>query len=272
MKIKPTSKKKHLYSNATAPNKTRMAWGTVKVKRAGVRTKPWIKAPSVPFSPLKKGAKMSICDAILSKAGNPYYYVRYNGKYGYIAKKNVKVTPVVNENAQKFLDYLESYHKFIKAHGNKFYYHYDSSLTSFEKAKAKVKKGHKTGITCLVPIRWALHDMHIERKDGKSLIYPVNGSFKVFYNGDIEKKFKRVRDGVRGKTIKEAVNKKLLKPGDIICFQSKYDSQHTFAYSGDGYYMYEGGHANIKNGHYPNGIKPNYKKRKEKISEVLRWK
>lgn len=268
MKLTPKSKTKYLYSKTATPKKTKRYIGRVNVKQVAIKTKPAKKATAASFSPLKKGNMMYICDAILSKAGNPWYYIYYNGHYGYVPGAYVNVE-VLNPKVKKFLNYLETYHKYIKAHGGKFYYHYDGSLTTFSKAK---KKKSKVGITCVVPIRWAMAAMGIKRSNGSNIVQAVKGTFAGHYTGSVTKNFIRIRSGaVVGKSVKQAVDAGLLEPGDIIAFKG---FTHTFAYTGNKYYMYEGGHANIKNGHYPNGIMPDYSKHytNRRISEILRWR
>ena len=98
------------------------------------------------------------------------------------------------------------------------------------------------------------------------------GDFKG-YDADLKAKLKIYRKtGPVGYTIKQAVNKGLLKPGDIIAFKGR---THTVAYSGIRYKVYEGGSAALRS-KLKNGILLDYSKvltyRSRKISCVLRWK
>lgn len=172
---------------------------------------------------------------------------------------------------------LDEYHKFIKKYYKKFVNKYDSKMTSFSKAKDTVSKGKNVGITCVVPLRWALHSMGIKNGSGKSLISAPEGTFKKYYTGDVPKHLTRItKGGPIGMTVTQAVDKGLLKPGDIVCYKGR---THTSVYAGksgkDKYRFYEGGGSCTKNGHYPNGILMDYSKgfyKDKKISEVLRWK
>lgn len=170
---------------------------------------------------------------------------------------------------ERLLQDLAYYHKYIKEHPNKFINEYDSTITTFAKAKAKAKN---VGITCVVPLRWALADMKIVGAHGKSLISAPNGSFKDYYAGDVVKYFKRITSGGPvGLTVSEAYAKGLLKPGDIVSYSGH---THTSVYK-EKTNFYEGGGSCVVDGHYPKGILLDYSKngyKTAKIKEVLRWK
>lgn len=265
-KLKATSKTKFRHSGKTEPGKKEIFKART-TKEVRVRIWAGKSNPECAFSPLPKGAVISICDAILSKAGNTWYYFKAsNGYHGFIYSGSVES---VAKNAVEFIGILGDYHKYIKAHGGWFYYKFMSEITSMKKAKDRIAKKKKVGITCLVPIAWALNAMGIKRADGKIWVSGNHGSFKDHYTGGVKKKLKRVtKDGPIGYTVKEAVKKGLLKPGDIIAFKGR---THTVAFSGDGYRVYEGGHQAIKDGKYT-GIKVDYENYKHRISEILRWK
>ena len=144
-----------------------------------------------------------------------------------------------------------------------------SFVSSFAKAKNRIADGKKVGITCLVPIAWALSAMGIKKADGKPWVSGNYGSFKDHYTGGVKTKLQRLTEGKAiGKTIKKAEDENLLKPGDILAFK---DKTHTVAYSGSDCYVYEGGHAAMKDGKYT-GIKVSYNNYTHKVSEILRWK
>ena len=185
--------------------------------------------------------------------------------------------PVVvkKKSATIFIEYLENYHQYIMAHGDMFIRNFTVGLTSFEKAQAKIDAGETVGITCVVPCRWALYAMGVKRKDGNALLSCNNGTFKGQYTGGMVETFDHITSGeVVGLSVKTAVDRGLLRKGDIIGFKGK---THTFVYSGNGYMVYEGGSSCLKNGHYPNGITQNYgvgsyRLNECKISEIMRWK
>ena len=120
----------------------------------------------------------------------------------------------------------------------------------------------------MVPIRWALKMMGLN-PDG---FWAKDGKF-YGYDSDLKSKLKIYRKtGPVGYTIKQAVDKGLLKPGDIIAFKGR---THTVAYSGTGYKVYEGGHAALRK-KFKNGILLDYSKvllyKGKKISSILRWR
>jgi len=175
--------------------------------------------------------------------------------------KNVTEVLVMRE---KFIKKLQEYQPVLKKYGNLLHYSWDDAASTFEKAKARLKDGKTTGITCVVPCRWALKDIGI----GPSGFYAKDGSFKNCYKGDITKHTKRITSGSAvGQTIKQAVEEKLLKPGDILCFKGK---THTFVYSGNGFFVYDGGRSAKW---AKDGILVDYSKHhaNDIISEVIRW-
>ena len=163
---------------------------------------------------------------------------------------------------EKFIGYLQKYNPVLRKYGAQLFYSFSDSEDSFSRAEARLKKGRKTGLTCVVPCRWALKDTGIS----PSGFYAITGSFKHCYHGAIAKHLKRITSGdAIGLTVKQSIDKGLLRPGDIIAYK---DKTHTFVYSGDRCYMYDGGHSAR---YTENGILVNYASRKEKISEILRW-
>ena len=175
-------------------------------------------------------------------------------------------------SAEKLIQYLEQYHTYIKSNSNHFINKYDKNMTCIAKAKKTVENGGEVGITCVVPTRWALYEMGITGRGGKALISAPNGSFKAYYVGKVKDYFDRITKGEPvGLTVAEAAQKKLIQKGDILAFENL---THIAVFSGDGCIMYEGGGGCVKDGHYPNGIKKDYKDiyKDRHISEVLRWK
>ena len=169
-------------------------------------------------------------------------------------------------NAEKYLEYLQTYNEYIKAHGKYFFRSWDAHESTFAKAKAKVNAGQKTGLTCVVPVRWGLKDMGIDPTG----FCVQNGRF-VGYDADMKAKLTKYTEGkFIGHTLKYCVDNKLLKKGDIIAYR---DTTHVFAYSGTGYMVYDGGSAAEKQG-YKNGILLDDSKvnPKKLVSGVLRWK
>ena len=216
------------------------------------------------------GKKVQVCDAILSNAGNVWYYIKVGSHYGFIHSERVVGIPVM---ALRVVDYLDAVHEYVKDHYKYFINDYNGEITTFADAKSRVKSKRKVGITCVVPLRFALHYFGIKNGNGKSLISAPDGSFEKYYTGDVKKKMTRITKGKPiGMNIVQAIDDGLLIDGDIVCYKG---ITHTSVFSGNGYKFYEGGGACVKDGHYPNGILLDYSKnfyKDKKIAEILRWK
>lgn len=260
----PTSKKFFAVSKTEIPNKLKKFYVKVTAKTLNVRS--WADADSRPcsFSPVRKGAMLAVCDAILAPDKKPWYYIKYNGLYGF-----VNAAYVDRLDRDRVIMLLQKYSKYIKTNARFFHRAYDGDLTTFAKAKRLVEAKKKVGITCVVPLRWALAEMGLKTSHGQSMISGVDGHFKDYYSGSIKTHLTRITAGeVIGKTVRQAVDGGLLKKGDIICYKNH---THTSIYSGSGYYFYEGGSQCAKI-NYATGIKMDYKNYSYKISEILRWK
>ena len=71
-------------SSSGGLNKTEKWSGTVTASSLNVRT--WAGEENAPcsFSPLKNGTKVSVCDSVKDSDGDTWYYIKYNGKYGFV--------------------------------------------------------------------------------------------------------------------------------------------------------------------------------------------
>lgn len=71
-------------SSSGTLNKTEKWSGTVTASSLNVRV--WAGEENAPcsFSPLEKGTKVSVCDSIKANDGDTWYYVKCNGKYGFV--------------------------------------------------------------------------------------------------------------------------------------------------------------------------------------------
>lgn len=270
MGLTANSRKTFKMSKSASPNKTSLFVGVVTPEALNVREWAGKNNKAVSFSPIKRGTKVKVCDAILAPDQQTWYYIKVGQKYGFVNADYIKAVPA---KAMIVLTYLNIYHKYIKAHSTKFYNKYDPDMISFAKAKKRINAGKKVGLTCVVPLRWALYEMGIKNGSGDSLISAPDGSFKKYYTGDVKKYLTRITSGKAvGKTIKQAIDAGLLMDGDIVCYK---DITHTSTYSGSGYKFYEGGGQCVKDGSYPNGVLMDYSKnyyKNKKISEILRWK
>lgn len=146
-------------------------------------------------------------------------------------------------------------------------YSYPKAKRTYTEARKAVRSGHTVGTTCVVPVKWGLKMMDLN-PDG---FWGCRGIL-VGFNSSLQKKMKKIKKGsVIGKTLKSAVNKGLLKTGDIIAFKG---CTHTVIYSGQGYKVYEGGHLPLKN-KFKTGILMDYSEgyyKNKKINQICRWK
>lgn len=222
-----------------------------------------LKAVGVSDVSMSARKKIASLNGIKSYSGSTAQNITLLGKLK--AGKLIKSKTEVFKKRGLFLGRLQKYNPVLKNYGKQLHYSYEDSESTFAKAEAKLEKGKKTGLTCVVPCRWALKDIGID----PSGFYGKDGSFKHCYKGDIKTHLQRIISGEPvGKTIKQAVDKRLLKPGDILAFK---DKTHTFVYTGQEYLMYDGGHAAD---YIKSGIIVNYSKHysSSTIKEILRWK
>lgn len=171
---------------------------------------------------------------------------------------------VVETNAQKFVHHLEQIDKLYKKYGKHIVYGSSKVPKNYVDAEKKLKAGKTISSTCIVPIKWGIELLKIDFNG----FYSKEGTF-VNFNSSMKKRLKKISG--KHYTVKEAVDKKYLKAGDICCFD---DLTHTFAYTGKGYLFFDGGHAAIKGNKYSGIIvdyNANYYKKK-KLSSILRWK
>lgn len=183
-----------------------------------------------------------------------------------------KVTnkPTKYKDSQRFLQLCDKYSVYTKDHAE-YFKRDDPQCATFDDAVAKVRHKKKVYVNCNTPDRWAFEELGYS----PYLIWSSHGSFSTTFRGDMTKKLKRItKGGPVGYTLKQAIKKKLLKPGDICTFK---DHTHTFTYTGYKYTFYDAGSHTQKLGYNKKGMRvsnyhtySNYKNRK--IGEVLRWR
>jgi hypothetical protein len=171
---------------------------------------------------------------------------------------------IVETNAQKFVHQLNEIDKLYAKYGKHISYGSTDTPKNYASAKKKLESGKSIHSTCVVPIKWGLAFFNMKYDN----FYSKKGSFVNFT--DSMKKYLTKKSGQKY-TVKEAVDKKFLKPGDICCFEGL---THTFAYTGKEYLCFDGGHAAVKNNKY-SGIIVDYNTssyKYKRISYILRWK
>lgn len=193
-----------------------------------------------------------------------YMKIKKDGKWGHQTwAKAVTVT-----SKTRFMYLIKKYHSYIKKHGSRFK-RSDSPEKSFGEAVKNVKAGKTAHVNCCSPINWAFREIGMDPYQ----IWAKKGTFKEKFKGTMTRHLSRMTSGVAvGYTIKQAVDKKLLKTGDIVTFKGL---THTVAYTGSGYKVYDSGSAAQSKGYAKVGAKLDYSTgpyKDKKISEILRWK
>ena len=227
MNLTPNSKKKFAVSKTEKPNKSGKF--TARIIKDDAKVREWAgqKYKQVSFSPLSLGTKVMVCDAILSENGNVWYYIKYKDHYGFIYGKRIAHVPSM---ALKIVQYLDNVHWYIKDHYKYFINEYDSDIVAFNQVKSRVSHKKEVGITCVVPLRFALYYYGIKNANKKSLISAPGGSFEKYYTGGVKSNLTRITSGGPvGKTVKQAVDQGLLIDGDIVCYKNL---THTSVFSG----------------------------------------
>lgn len=70
-------------------NKNEKWKGVVTVNGLNVRKWAGTEHGTCSFSPLNTGSKVSVCDSVKASDGSLWYYIKYNGKYGFVHSKYV---------------------------------------------------------------------------------------------------------------------------------------------------------------------------------------
>lgn len=106
-------------SNSGTKLSNTVSWnGTVTVSELNVRTWAGTSNKTCSFSPLKKGISVGVCDSIKASDGSTWYFIKYNGKYGfvhssYISKQSTSTDTSTKPNAQMKIECAASFDKNI---------------------------------------------------------------------------------------------------------------------------------------------------------------
>jgi len=141
-------------SSSTTLNKTEQWKGVVTASTLNVRTWAGTSNSTVSFSPLKKGAVVSVCDTVKASDGSSWYYIKYNSKYGfasasYISKQSTTTTTSSASSSSTSSTATSTKTATEKASS------YDKSLAGTYKTtanKLNVRNGAGTGKSILVTI------------------------------------------------------------------------------------------------------------------------
>jgi len=82
-------------STTSTINKTAQWTGVVTASSLNVRTWAGAENPTVVFSPLSRNSKVEVCDSKKASDGSTWYYIKYNGKYGFVHSSYIKKEEVV---------------------------------------------------------------------------------------------------------------------------------------------------------------------------------
>lgn len=101
-------------STSTSLNKTVKWSGYVTADELAVRTWAGKENKTCSFSPLKECEEVGVCDSVKDSTGTIWYYIKYNGKYGFVSSKYIqKIIETDSEQSNSKIDYAKSYSKSI---------------------------------------------------------------------------------------------------------------------------------------------------------------
>lgn len=84
-----------------------------------MRTWAGTKNKTCSFSPLKKGTRIGVCASQKASDGSVWYYIKYNGKYGFVHSGYVKKESTSNSSnasSSNKLSYAESKNLLMLVH------------------------------------------------------------------------------------------------------------------------------------------------------------
>lgn len=88
-------------SNPSKPNTTVKWQGKVTADELNVRTWAGTENGTCSFSPLKEGTIIGVCDTVYASNGNAWYYIKYNGKYGFVHSAYVAKVETITTTTKK---------------------------------------------------------------------------------------------------------------------------------------------------------------------------
>lgn len=171
--------------NTNTLNKTEKWVGKVTADSLNVRTGAGTNNGVCSFSPLKKGVKVSVCDSVKASDGSTWYYISYNGKYGFVHSSYIsKQTTTKTSTTTKKIPTLAS-------------------------ASPNLKKGSKG--TQVGYLQKDLNYLNFKGKDGKKLTVDKEfGANTEYALKAFQKKYGLTVDGIYGSK-SQAKIKALLK-------------------------------------------------------------
>lgn len=200
------------------------------------------------FSPLKKGTEISVCDTVKASTGNDWYFIKYEGKYGFVSARYVKekeaapAAPTTSKSkisVDAFIAALTKMNAQMQkdlANGKKWGYYNSKVSTSYAHAMAN---GNRR-CNCATLPNWALKIIGVMDEDATTFYGKKGGEIawrKSATKAAVEKYCEVIKVG--NKTVNKAMQDGTLKKGDIVTYVSM---NHTNVYLG-GERWFDSGHA-----------------------------
>ena len=200
------------------------------------------------FSPLKKGTGISVCDTVKASTGNDWYFIKYEGKYGFVSARYVKeketapAAPTTSKSkisVDAFIAALTKMNAQMQkdlANGKKWGYYNSKVSTSYAHAMAN---GNRR-CNCATLPNWALKIIGVMDEDATTFYGKKGGEIawrKSSTKAAVEKYCEVIKVG--NKTVNKAMKDGTLRKGDIVTYVSM---NHTNVYLG-GERWFDSGHA-----------------------------
>lgn len=96
---------------SAAPSKEEKFVGYVTANELNIRTGAGVDKSTVSFSPLKKNTAVFVCDTVKAPNGDVWYYIKYNGKFGFCSSKYIAKK---DETKKESVNYLAESKKWMK--------------------------------------------------------------------------------------------------------------------------------------------------------------
>lgn len=248
--IKIGTKDNSTKTSASVLNKTAQWVGVITADYLNIRTYAGKENGTVSFSPLKKGVKVDVCDSRKDKDGKLWYYINYNGKFGFASSSYVeKYSP-----PKPKVDHTVTYSKdSITAHGRK--------LTVFNQHKlsgnyANMLSEHGCGICCTSFVLTLLGKLNITPSaiiekaikiwgKPKTVLLSGNGIAAIIKKYGFNATYLSVTSTNRN-TIKKKIDEAFKAGKHVICWTAP-NGYKDDPFSTEDHYVLAVGYDNIKN-------------------------
>lgn len=110
----PSTPSKPTTSTSTKLNST-VKWKGTTITELNVRKWAGTENATCSFSPLKANVSVDVCDSVKAKDGSTWYYIKYNGKYGFVHSSYVRSTSASASSPATSSSKVEGAQNFNKA-------------------------------------------------------------------------------------------------------------------------------------------------------------